>query len=81
MVAYSSDLVLILAFVLVTGLGLVMLLAGKVWKYPVYTFLGGCVFVFGAVAVYPELGVGWILFGLALGLILMYEGADSVVKG
>lgn len=74
----DEELILVLAFVFITGIGFILVIMGKAWKAPQYTFLAGMIFIFGSVTTYAELGIGWIILGIGFGAMLMIEGGMAL---
>jgi hypothetical protein len=77
-VSTSTTLVLEVVMSLILGMGF-MVLGFWQQKSP-WTFFAGLVWIFVALAVFAQLGAGWTILSLGLGLVLLIDGGTKIAE-
>lgn len=77
-VSVSTTLILEVVMSLILGMGF-MVLGFWQQKSP-WTFFAGLVWIFVALAVFAQLGAGWTILSLGLGLVLLIDGGTKIAE-
>jgi hypothetical protein len=77
-VSTSTTLILEVVMSLILGMGF-MVLGFWQQKSP-WTFFAGLVWIFVALAVFAQLGAGWTILSLGLGLVLLIDGGTKIAE-
>jgi hypothetical protein len=76
----SVSTTLILEVVLAIILGIAFMVIGFWQKESPWTFFAGLIWIFTALAVFAQLGAGWTILSLGLGLVLLIDGGTKIAE-
>ena len=76
----SVSTTLILEVVLAMIMGIAFMVIGFWQKESPWTFFAGLIWIFTALAVFAQLGAGWTILSLGLGLVLLIDGGTKIAE-